>query len=64
MHGIDVYVKNEDGHHDHNDCNDDDDYGDYGDSSFIPRTCNLWNVLPAYCFPESYNLTSQLNIPS
>ena len=26
-------------------------------SSFIPRTCNLWNVLPS-CFPESYNLQS------
>ena len=26
-------------------------------SSFIPRTCNLWNVLPS-CFPESYNLPS------
>ena len=26
-------------------------------SSFIPRTCNLWNVLPS-CFPESYNLSS------
>ena len=25
-------------------------------SSFIPRTCNLWNVLPSSCFPESYNL--------
>ena len=24
-------------------------------SSFIPRTCNLWNVLPSSCFPESYN---------
>ena len=23
-------------------------------SSFIPRTCNLWNVLPSSCFPESY----------
>ena len=22
-------------------------------SSFIPRTCNLWNVLPSSCFPES-----------
>ena len=20
-------------------------------SSFIPRTCNLWNVLPSSCFP-------------
>ena len=27
-------------------------------SSFIPRTCNLRNVLPASCFPESYNLPS------
>ena len=27
-------------------------------SSFIPRTCNLWNVLPPSCFPESYNLSS------
>ena len=26
-------------------------------SSFIPRACNLWNVLPS-CFPESYNLPS------
>ena len=26
-------------------------------SSFIPRTCNLWNFLPS-CFPESYNLPS------
>ena len=26
-------------------------------SSFIPRTCSLWNVLPS-CFPESYNLPS------
>ena len=26
-------------------------------SSFIPRTCNSWNVLPS-CFPESYNLPS------
>ena len=25
-------------------------------SSFIPRTCNLWNVLPSSCFPECYNL--------
>ena len=25
-------------------------------SSFIPRTCNLWNVLPSSCLPESYNL--------
>ena len=25
-------------------------------SSFIPRTCNLWNVLPTSCFPESYSL--------
>ena len=23
-----------------------------------PRTCNLWNVLPSSCFPESYNLPS------
>ena len=27
-------------------------------SSFITRTCNLWNVLPSSCFPESYNLPS------
>ena len=27
-------------------------------SSFIPRTWNLWNVLPSSCFPESYNLQS------
>ena len=27
-------------------------------SPFIPRTCNLWNVLPSSCFPESYNLPS------
>ena len=27
-------------------------------SSFIPRTCNLWNALPYSCFPESYNLPS------
>ena len=27
-------------------------------SSFIPRTCNLWNVLPSSCFLESYNLPS------
>ena len=27
-------------------------------SSFIPRTCNFWNVLPSSCFPESYNLPS------
>ena len=27
-------------------------------SSFTPRTCNLWNVLPSSCFPESYNLPS------
>ena len=27
-------------------------------SSFNPRTCNLWNVLPSCCFPESYNLPS------
>ena len=24
-------------------------------SSFIPKACNLWNVLSS-CFPESYNL--------
>ena len=30
-------------------------------SSFIPRTCNLWNVLPSSCFPESYNLPSFKN---
>ena len=27
-------------------------------SSFVPRACNLWNVLPSSCFPESYNLPS------
>ena len=27
-------------------------------SSFIPRTYNLWNVLPSSCFPESYKLPS------
>ena len=27
-------------------------------SSFIPRTCNLWNLLLSSCFPESYNLPS------
>ena len=27
-------------------------------SSFIPRTCNLLNVLPSSCLPESYNLPS------
>ena len=27
-------------------------------SSFIPRTCNLWNVSPSSYFPESYNLPS------
>ena len=27
-------------------------------SSFIPRTCNLWNVLPSSCSLESYNLPS------
>ena len=27
-------------------------------SSFISRACNLWNVLPSSCFPESYNLPS------
>ena len=27
-------------------------------SSFISRTCNLWNVLPSSCLPESYNLPS------
>ena len=26
-------------------------------SSFIPRTCKLWNTLPSTSFPESYNLT-------
>ena len=30
-------------------------------SSFIPRTCNLWNVLPSSCFHESYNLPSLLS---
>ena len=27
-------------------------------SSFIPRACNLWNILPSSCFPDSYNLPS------
>ena len=27
-------------------------------SSFIPRTCQLWNTLPSTSFPESYNLSS------
>ena len=27
-------------------------------SSFIPRACNLWNVLPFSCLPESYNRPS------
>ena len=27
-------------------------------SSFIPRTCKLWNTLPSTSFPESYNLSS------
>ena len=27
-------------------------------SSFIPRSCNLSNVLPSSCFPEFYNLPS------
>ena len=27
-------------------------------SSFIRRACNLWNVLPSSCFPESYNFLS------
>ena len=27
-------------------------------SSFIPRTCNLWKILPFSYFPESYNLPS------
>ena len=28
-------------------------------SSFVPRTCNLWNLLSSSCFPESsYNLPS------
>ena len=31
-------------------------------SSFIPRTCNLWNVLPSSCFPESYNLPAIFQI--
>ena len=26
-------------------------------SSFIPRTCQLWNNLPSTSFPESYNLS-------
>ena len=30
----------------------------YHKSSFIPRTCNLWNVLPSSSFRESYNLQS------
>ena len=27
----------------------------YEKSSFIPRTCKLWNIVPSSCFPESYN---------
>ena len=27
-------------------------------SSFIPRTCSLWDVLPSSCLLESYNLPS------
>ena len=27
-------------------------------SSFIPRTCNLWSLLPSSCFPASYSLPS------
>ena len=27
-------------------------------SPFILKTCNLWDVLPSSCFPESYNLQS------
>ena len=27
-------------------------------SSIIPRTCNLWKVLPSSCFPEPYYLPS------
>ena len=27
-------------------------------SSFIPRACNSWNVLPSPSFPECYNLPS------
>ena len=27
-------------------------------SSFIPKTCTLWSVLPSSCFPESFNLPS------
>ena len=27
-------------------------------SSFIPRTCSLWDVLPSSCFPDSYNFLS------
>ena len=27
-------------------------------SSFIPRTCKLWNTLPSTSFPVSYNLSS------
>ena len=26
-------------------------------SSFIPRTCKLWSILPLSSFPESYNLS-------
>ena len=29
-------------------------------SSFIPRTCQLWNTLPFTSFPESYYLASNL----
>ena len=35
-------------------------------SSFIPRTCQLWNTLPSTSFPESYNLSclkSTINKP-
>ena len=33
-------------------------------SSFIPRTCNLWNVLPSSSFPESYLPSFKFKIKS
>ena len=56
------------------DCDDDDGGGDsdpfqfslpnsqtlFHKSPFIPRTWNLWNVLPSSSFPESYNLLISL----
>ena len=32
-------------------------------SSLILRTCNLWNVLPSSCFPESYLTSCHLSNP-